>query len=93
MLNILKKALQKVSPSWGSTNGKTNGTIIAPNKLDNKVYVVRVAELPPNLPVITAAAVAVGHIKQTIMPCQIPVESSLIGQKSKMDATMIHENP
>ena len=88
---ILQNANQKVNPSWGSTNGKTKGTRTAPNKLDNKVYVVNVAAFPPSLPVITAAAVAVGQIKQTIIPCQKPMLKSSIGIQSKIPAVSIHD--
>ena len=35
--SIFQKASQKVSPSCGSTKGKTSGTITAPKRLENKV--------------------------------------------------------
>ena len=73
--------------SDGSTNGNTNGTRIAASRLDAKVYVVSEAALPPNFPVITAAAVAVGQMRQTIAPSNAICPHSWKGKRSKMPAT------
>lgn len=51
-----------------STSGKTNGIITAAAKLLSIVYVVNDVSLPPSLPVITAAAPAVGHTRHTMSP-------------------------
>lgn len=49
-----------------STNGNISGMMMAAARLLNIVYVVSDVSLPPNLPVITAAAPAVGHTRQII---------------------------
>lgn len=66
LLNILRKAETNVTLACGSNSGKTKGTAIAASIFESNVYVVSDEALPPNLPVITAAAVAVGHIRHTI---------------------------
>lgn len=65
--SIFENALMKLM-SDGSMRGNKSGTIMAAMMFDMSVYVVSEAALPPSLPVITAAAVAVGHISMTTMP-------------------------
>ena len=48
---------------------KMTGEVIATAILLNKLYVARQAISPPSIPVITAAAVAVGQIMQINVPC------------------------
>ena len=65
--SIFENALMKLM-SEGSMSGNTSGTVIAAMMFDMSVYAVSDAALPPSLPVMTAAAVAVGHISMTTMP-------------------------
>ena len=37
LLRIFRKATKNDNPSWGSTNGKTNGTTMAASRLDSSV--------------------------------------------------------
>ncbi|MBQ3949317.1 MAG: SPASM domain-containing protein, partial [Bacteroidales bacterium] len=57
-----------------SMSGNKSGTVIAAMMFDMSVYVVSDAALPPSLPVMTAAAVAVGHISMTTMPSSPKIE-------------------
>ena len=53
-------------PDGGCTMGTNSGTTIAVNKLIKIVYVVTSSALPPSFFVMTADAVAVGHIMHII---------------------------
>lgn len=64
IINI--KVWAKVCSADGCSSGKKAGMVNATAKFIMIVYVVRVAGLPPNFEVTTAAAVAVGHIKHSI---------------------------
>ena len=71
LLSIFRKAPKNDKSAWGSTKGKSKGTAMAAKILDSRVYVVSADTLPPSFPVMTAAAVAVGHIRQTMAPSNI----------------------
>lgn len=48
--------------------------------LMSMVYVMSVSAEPPSLPVMTAAAVAVGQMKQTSAPC---ARTGLMGRRAR----------
>ncbi len=66
---MIEQAAQKLTSGWGSIRGNITGTTTATAILISKVQVVKLAALPPNFAVITAAEVAVGQITQTIAAC------------------------
>ena len=73
---MFENSVINVTPPIEFINGKSRGTTIAAVTFDNIVYVTNAPVLPPSFPVITAAAVAVGHIKHTIAPSNIILTSS-----------------
>ena len=60
---------QKVISLCSPNRVKIKGDTTATTKLLIKVYAARQATLPPSIPVITAAAVAVGAKTQIRPPC------------------------
>ena len=65
---IIRNEETKLTPSCGCMTGTTNGTRKAVTRFIRIVYEVRCAALPPNFPVTTAAAVAVGQIRHNMAP-------------------------
>lgn len=80
-----------VTPPIEFIKGKSRGTTIAAVTFDNMVYVTNAPVLPPSLPVITAAAVAVGHIKHTIAPSNIIFTSSFRLTNISISANARHD--
>lgn len=88
---MFENSVINVTPSIVLIKGKSRGTTIAAATLDSIVYVTNAPMLPPNLPVITAAAVAVGHIKHTIAPSRMILTSSFKSKNISIRAMLRHD--
>ena len=67
---IMKNSVRKSMPECGSTRVRKQGARVETRRLQSTMYVTAPLREPPNFCTITAEAVAVGQIKQSIAPSQ-----------------------